>query len=45
MSPPSVQYVGDSHLDPEICTRIDYICEPGWSSFVSECGCGCLLLE
>jgi hypothetical protein len=29
--------------DPEECTRIDFICEPGTEQFADECGCGCEL--
>jgi hypothetical protein len=42
---PNVHYIANSHLDPEICTRIDFNCDPGSRSFDSECGCGCIDVE
>jgi hypothetical protein len=27
--------------DPEVCTRIDFMCAAGSSQFVDGCGCGC----
>lgn len=35
---PLVKYVGQSH---DACSRIRFVCEPGWSYFSDDCGCGC----
>lgn len=28
--------------DPETCSTILILCEPGWQYFGNECGCGCI---
>ncbi|XYH96857.1 hypothetical protein ACMHYB_55300 [Sorangium sp. So ce1128] len=35
---PLLKYVGHSQDD---CARIRFACEPGWSYFSDDCGCGC----
>ncbi|MGK3984601.1 hypothetical protein WME99_16270 [Sorangium sp. So ce136] len=35
---PLLKYVGHS---PDNCARIRFACEPGWSYFSDDCGCGC----
>ncbi|WP_437633302.1 hypothetical protein [Sorangium sp. So ce854] len=35
---PLMKYVGQSH---DACSRIRFVCEPGWSYFSDDCGCGC----
>ncbi|MGA9522538.1 MAG: hypothetical protein WBV82_13810 [Myxococcaceae bacterium] len=35
---PARNYVGRSQ---EVCARIRFACDPGWSYFSDECGCGC----
>ncbi|AUX48047.1 hypothetical protein SOCE26_095730 [Sorangium cellulosum] len=32
------KYVGKSQDE---CARIRFICEPGWTYFSDDCGCGC----
>ncbi|MFT6400218.1 MAG: hypothetical protein ACJAYU_004988 [Bradymonadia bacterium] len=34
---PSDRYMGN----PEQCTRMRFMCEPGESHFSNSCGCGC----
>ncbi|WP_437589503.1 hypothetical protein [Sorangium sp. So ce1000] len=35
---PMLKYVGQSRDE---CSRIRFVCEPGWSYFSDDCGCGC----
>lgn len=35
---PSRQYAS---RDPDICTRIRFLCDPGFTTFFDDCGCGC----
>lgn len=35
---PMLKYVGQSHDE---CARIRFVCDPGWSYFSDDCGCGC----
>ncbi|XXY54582.1 hypothetical protein WME91_25965 [Sorangium sp. So ce269] len=35
---PLLKYVGHSQ---DACARIRFACEPGWSYFSDDCGCGC----
>jgi hypothetical protein len=35
---PILTYVGQSQDE---CARIRFVCEPGWSYFSDDCGCGC----
>ncbi|WP_438025151.1 hypothetical protein [Sorangium sp. So ce233] len=35
---PLMKYVGQSQ---DACARIRFVCEPGWSYFSDDCGCGC----
>ncbi|WP_437598882.1 hypothetical protein WMF28_39465 [Sorangium sp. So ce590] len=35
---PLLKYVGQS---PDQCARMRFVCEPGWTYFSDDCGCGC----
>jgi hypothetical protein len=35
---PERKYVGKSRDE---CARIRFVCQPGWSYFADDCGCGC----
>lgn len=35
---PLLKYVGQS---PDKCARMRFVCEPGWTYFSDDCGCGC----
>ncbi|WP_437607900.1 hypothetical protein WMF20_44535 [Sorangium sp. So ce834] len=35
---PLLKYVGQS---PDQCARMRFVCDPGWSYFSDDCGCGC----
>ncbi|WP_437732993.1 hypothetical protein [Sorangium sp. So ce1335] len=35
---PLIKYVGQSQ---DACARIRFVCDPGWSYFSDDCGCGC----
>ncbi|WP_437316053.1 hypothetical protein [Sorangium sp. So ce385] len=35
---PLLKYVGQS---PDQCARMRFVCDPGWTYFSDDCGCGC----
>lgn len=40
-SDPNVRYEHPTWAERELCARMRFHCDPGWSPFSGECGCGC----